>query len=219
MIFIKKSKHLNEGFQTRGRKRGVPTLNLFARSETPKNFVVPLSSLTNKGFTLIEVIITLFLLFVGISGSFLLIYRLLTMSEINNSRLIAANLAQEGVEIVKNIRDSNWIEEIDWDAGLENDGDYEVAYDSVGLDLCSATCFTDHDINNLWPLNIHPASNFYDYVSDGSEIETKFKRMITISHPGDCDDNCVKATVAVYWQDRWGDFEFIIEEDIYNWDY
>ncbi len=63
----------------------------------------------NKSFTLIEVIIAIFILTMGTVGAFSLIQRTIAFTSISSSRLTAAYLAQEGMEIARNIRDSNYL--------------------------------------------------------------------------------------------------------------
>lgn len=72
----------------------------------------------NKSFTLIEVLIAIFLITAGMTGAFNLIQRTAVFSSISSSRLEAAYLAQEGIELVRNIRDSNWLAGSPWDQGL-----------------------------------------------------------------------------------------------------
>ena len=71
-----------------------------------------------KSFTLIEVIIALFLITVGMLGPFALLQKTLAFTAITSSQLVASYLAQEGVELVRNIRDTNWLGRESWDNGL-----------------------------------------------------------------------------------------------------
>ena len=77
-----------------------------------------------KSFTLIEVIVAIFLITVGTVGAFSLIQRTIAFTVISSSRLVAANLAQEGIEIVRNTRDTNWLSDNPWDEGLSS-GDWQ----------------------------------------------------------------------------------------------
>ncbi len=79
--------------------------------------------MTNKGFTLLEVIIAIFLITVGVGGAFALIQRTITFTAVTSSQLTATYLAQEGIERVRNTRDGNWLRQrtdptIPWDADL-----------------------------------------------------------------------------------------------------
>ena len=82
---------------------------------------------SKRGFTLLEVITAIFILTVGTGASFALIQQTLLASSLIEFKLIASYLAQEGIEIVRNIRDTNWLQEqrntepaksSPWDDGL-----------------------------------------------------------------------------------------------------
>jgi len=60
-----------------------------------------------EGFTSIESILAIGVLVVGILGAFILVVRSLSNIPLIQSRLIAANLAQEGIELIRQKRDSN----------------------------------------------------------------------------------------------------------------
>jgi prepilin-type N-terminal cleavage/methylation domain-containing protein len=80
-----------------------------------------------KGFTIIEVIIAIFILTVGVLGAFSAIQMIAAFTSNVSSRLAAVYLAQEGIENVRNIRDSNWLEKRDipglaWDDSIATTG-------------------------------------------------------------------------------------------------
>lgn len=79
----------------------------------------PVKSSTTRGFTIIEAIIA-----VGIIGSALIVglslaYSNLTSAQENNQRIIATQLAREALEVVRNVRDSNWLKRA---ANYDKDG-------------------------------------------------------------------------------------------------
>ena len=61
------------------------------------------------GFTILEMLLALAVLSVGIMATFTLSLANLNTAKDNYQRILAANLAREGMEIVRNIRDSNWL--------------------------------------------------------------------------------------------------------------
>lgn len=77
-----------------------------------------------NGFTLLEVILAIFILTMGVVGSFTLIQSTLISASLNKSKLIAYYLAQEGIEITRNARDNNLLAihrgvgGIEWDDGI-----------------------------------------------------------------------------------------------------
>jgi type II secretory pathway pseudopilin PulG len=73
-----------------------------------------------KGSTLIELMTAIFVLAVALVGALAL-----TTSNVRNqglgvSRLLAVNLAREGIEVARNLRDTNWLAERAWDLYLPN---------------------------------------------------------------------------------------------------
>ena len=73
-----------------------------------------------SSFTLIEVLIAVFLITVAIGGTFILMQRVVEYSAVSFSRLQAVYLAQEGIEQVRNQRDSNWLAGNPWNQGIGN---------------------------------------------------------------------------------------------------
>jgi len=72
-------------------------------------FYIPYS--IKRGFTILEVIVAIFVLTVAVGGSFVLIQQTLIAASLAQSKLAAHYLAQEGIEIVRNIRDTNWLKQ------------------------------------------------------------------------------------------------------------
>lgn len=62
-----------------------------------------------RGFSFIEVMLSVFLLSIGMVAAISLVGGGMKESIDSRSQLIASLLAQEGVELVRNIRDTNWV--------------------------------------------------------------------------------------------------------------
>lgn len=158
----------------------------------------------NKGFTLLEVIIAIFLVLVGITGTFALITKTMGVMAVSSSRLIAAYLSQEGIEVIRNIRDTNWIEgALTWDDGLLCGAppcDWEADYQAQTLN-------DEYDGDYL---NID-GNGFYSY---STGIPTKFKRKITIAPDG---SDILKVTVMVEWKEKGETYIHTVQENLYNW--
>jgi len=170
-----------------------------------KSFSRPNFSKKNLGgFTLLEVMIAIFFITVGVLGVFTLIQQTITFAAISSSRLVAAYLGQEGIEIVRNIRDGNWLEqrtnpEISWNAGLAA-GDWEADYNSQELTQSYGGNFLNLD-----------TKGFYSYAPG---TQTKFKRKITILAEG---TETLKVSVLVEWSERARTYQFIVQENLYQW--
>jgi len=165
------------------------------------------------GFTLLEVITAIFVITVGVIGGMSAIQKTVALISISSSRLTAAYLAQEGIEVIRNIRDTNWLEgrtaEVSWDEGLTD---------------CSAGCETDYTMNqNLdsWVgegryLYIDGTNSFFRYIDfpSGDDIQTKFKRKITIT--SDVSD-ILEVLVEINWSERGIPQSLSAQENLYNW--
>ena len=156
-----------------------------------------------SGFTILELIIAILVMVIGIVGVNSVASWIVSYTTLSNSKLTASYLAQEGIEIVRNIRDRNWIEPggQDWKAGL-TDGYYEADYTYTDLDRLQGTSLKSLKIDN----------GFYKYSSSG--IDTKFKRKITLdgSNP-----DFLNVKVEVQWEQKGKDYNVIVEENLYNW--
>lgn len=72
-----------------------------------------------KGQGMIEVMIAIYLVIVGLLSLMNLVFYNLRAQSFNHNMLISSNLAREGIEVVRNIRDSNWLNsDTDWDENL-----------------------------------------------------------------------------------------------------
>jgi prepilin-type N-terminal cleavage/methylation domain-containing protein len=165
----------------------------------------------HNGFTLLEIIVSLFIVTIGMGGVFIIIERSFIIMSISESRLVAANLAQEGIEVVRNIRDTNWLEAQGWDSGL-GEGDYQVQYDDAETDIvfCALPCGYD----DMVFLNIDE-DGFYSYKDSGTYTTTKFKRRVIIS---DKTADNMKITVDVIWKERGGvEYNYTAYHWLYDW--
>ncbi len=168
----------------------------------------------NKGFTLVELLIAISVISVGIAGAFIATQQSISVIDYANSRFTAAFLAQEAVEIIKNIRDTNILQSTGaWNKGFSVTGDYEVEYDDpqlldpfLNMPACSPCGFDD--LNFLRKTD----DGFYNYTSG---VDTKFKRKINIITIA---PDKLELEITVYWRKRGGGYhELILKQYIYNW--
>ncbi len=73
----------------------------------------------SSGQTMLEAIIASGIIVTAVGAALTLVYSSIAAAKESESRLVATNLAREGVEVVRAIRDSNWLAGDDWDDGLE----------------------------------------------------------------------------------------------------
>lgn len=154
----------------------------------------------SKGSTLLELIAVIFIITVGIVGVSSLITQTISLAASSSQKLTAIYLAQEGIEIVRNIRDTNWVAGGDWNNGLlDCSSGCEANYNDVVLSPWSGTGTI---------LNLEP-TGFYGYYNPGGS-PTPFKRKIMITQSG---LDILKVSVSVEWQNH----SVSAQENLYNW--
>ena len=93
------------------------------------------------GFTLIEVLVSIFIVTIGAFAVFALTSRTITISGGVNSRFVALYLAQEGIELVRNTRDTNFLEFHKSGTGNWDDG----------FGACASGCQADYNDGGFIP--------------------------------------------------------------------
>lgn len=162
---------------------------------------IPTGQYSNvKGFSMIEVIVAVFILSLAAFGCFILIQQTIIAASLNQMQLTAYYLGQEGVEIVRNIRDTNWLQKQVWTTGLAvGGGEQEADYQSTAL-TASQNRYLKTDSNG-----------FYNYASG---TETKFKRKIIVTQEA---GGYLQVRVIVEWQEREKEHSIEVINLLYNW--
>jgi type II secretory pathway pseudopilin PulG len=171
-----------------------------------------------QGQTLLEVIIA-----GGIVVVALISILSLTVSGMNTSRqsennLIAMNLAREGIEVIRSLRDSNWLSNDVWSLGLLG-----VTLDGEAIPVYSFS-------ENRWSLNFSPDS-FADsatvlYINDngmyaqealipGNAQKTIFSRLLFIE--ANSEQTSLRVTSTVRWQEKSRMKEIKLISELWNW--
>lgn len=135
---------------------------------------------------MIEALVAISILVIGILSAFVLVIRTLANTPHIQSRLIASNLAQEGVELVRQIRDTNFMQSTTFRNGLEA-GEYQM--DVVNRELI--------DFNKNDFLKFDNDSKIYSYVS-GDNAPFYLQRKIVISDVKD-RTNSFKVNIIMTW--------------------
>ena len=163
-----------------------------------------------RGFTLIEALVSITILIIGILSGLVLISRSLYNVTIIQDRLKAAMLAQEGIELVRKIRDSNFIAQINgedrsWDYEL-TDGEYIIDSSSMELKRIS----TEEPLTREY-LKFDAATRLYNYTTGQN---SPFFRKITIKK---VNDNELKILSTVEWRSKNVKFQITAEDHLYRW--
>lgn len=152
-----------------------------------------------NGFTLIELIASLFVL-MAILHIFLFISSSVNSSFLLRDGLIAANLTQEGVEVVRNIRDRDWFLGNNFGASLPN-GSWRAQWNSSVLLPLGANP----------PLKKDSATGVFSY---DSGTETIFRRVIDISAVSASE---IRIISTVNWGVKSNSKTTSAEAHLFNW--
>ncbi len=160
----------------------------------------------HHGFSLLEVMVAIFIIIIGLLGVLALISTSISGGASSTSRLIAANLAQEGIEVVKNMREAAFVADGTWNIWHSlgdtrvSTGNWSVQYNSNSLDT-------------LWNnfLKFDAASGLYSY---DFGIDTSFRRAIILDK---ISDNQLRVSSLVTWTDRNQTQSITVEDMLWNW--
>ncbi|MFH1233130.1 MAG: type II secretion system protein [Patescibacteria group bacterium] len=166
-----------------------------------------------KGFTIIELMVCVSVISIGLIGVLSLVTQNIQAQSINKNSLIAAQLSQEGIELVRNIRDKNWLTSgyswkhgagIGTDSDIIQDGSYIIDYlTTINQDVNAI----DDDRAKFY-LN---SNGYYTHTSTASS--TVFSRLISVSDNGDYVD--IKS--AVNWKEHGNNHSYVAEVYLYDW--
>ncbi|MBI1755189.1 type II secretion system protein, partial [Candidatus Azambacteria bacterium] len=128
--------------QTESRSKSIAIGNKQQSSEVADRVAASRFTLHEKGFTLLESLVAIAVFTVGVSAAIVLIISSLNVGTRTQHKIIAANLAQEGIEATRNIRDRNWLSGKPWtDAIADTTSPYTltgcIQWDGNAID---ATC-------------------------------------------------------------------------------
>ena len=165
-----------------------------------------------KGFTLIEVLAAMFIMLIGVLGVFSLISRTVTFNSSVNSQLVASYLAQEGLELVRNIRDTNFLK-IHKGAG-GNWTDDIIACDPPYDPPCVVDREADYIETALGVSQgrfLKISGGLYSYTAGDDTI---FKRNISIVQSS---ADALSVSVDVSWLDKENTRTVRGATELYNW--
>ncbi|MFA6514629.1 MAG: type II secretion system protein [Patescibacteria group bacterium] len=163
-----------------------------------------IKKIQNKpGFTLIEIIAVLFIVSLGLVGVLSLIIQNIQGQNLNKNNIIAYQLAQEGVEFVRKVRDTNWNNNDPvWDNYLAP-GSYYMDYLDETPNLLTVDSQGDlyKDIDGF-------------YVHGGGVTQTNFNRIIEITSTSTYS---IVIHSRVSWMDHKQNYEYDLAATLFNW--
>lgn len=162
-----------------------------------------------------EIAVSLGIVSLALLGIFSLSLQNIRTQNGNKSELVASMLAQEGLELARNIRDENWITypEVYWDLDI-NGGDGTYILDMRGRDELDDA---PDSVNDAATILYADADGFYSH--DNSGAATKYRRLITVSEIliNGGPDYYLKIVSEVKWTDSGRPMDYKAETELYDW--
>lgn len=184
------------------------------------------SKRNNTGFTLIETLVAVLLLAFSIAGPLTISSKGLTVALVAKDQTTAFYLAQDAVEFVRYVRDTNMLGGGNWltGVGAANGINLSNCVSAGGTAKCqfdslSASAPTVCPSGVCAPLQYNDATNAkqYTYVTTGT-VRTIFTRTVSITNPnaGAADEAVLR--VVMQWSDIAGSSRSItVTEDLFAW--
>lgn len=175
-------------------------------------FVVGSLFADKRGFTLLETIVALALIVSAVAGPFTLATRGIFAAKFSKSRLVALNLTQEGIELIRKMREDNMLSGADWrgtgscalNCTRLPDGSYQP-------DVFAAPGGTTPPLNSNTPLRFDEAAGLFNQ-SAGSA--TPFTRVVEISTPA---ADQMRVVSRITWVESGIPRRVELETVLYNW--
>ncbi len=153
-----------------------------------------------RGFTLVETLVALTLLTLAIVPLLSMAFAATSVADSLRNDITAAGLAQEGIEVVRAVRDTNWFNGLPaFDANMTA-GDHMPAWND------EAVAAPWRDV----PLKID-ANGVYNYAVG---TDTAFKRKVTLTRVSSVE---MKVVSEVTWQERNRSRNVRVEADLFDW--
>ena len=156
-----------------------------------------------NGFSIMEVMVAVAIIVIGLIGVLSLSLQNMQAQNVSKNSLIASQLAQEGLELVRNIRDKNWLDGNAYDLGIVEGGTYAVDY----------TFAIDSSINSIDEAGARLNINGAGFYAHGAGDATAFYRLITIVDNTDY----LEAECKVRWKGRNRTHDYTATTLLYDW--
>lgn len=190
-----------------------------------------------RGQTLVELMVGVAVIIIGLTAAASMIFSNVRIQEISSDRVVASNLAREGIEFAKSVRDSNWLAGSPFYTGLQSGTDYtgvpiiDTSGVFTGFNFTASTIDTD-DWTVIKTSTAAPSSGAL--MGQGTSFAgtpTIFKRLVTLQ-PICSDDSVlsegvscasplyivgIRVTSQVVWDRRGERRQSVVIDELYDW--
>ena len=136
----------------------------------------------NRGQTFVEAMLAMTIIITSVSSAMVLVQASINSSRLGGAQIVAANLAREGIEVVRSLRDSNWLQGNSFSVGMTN---ATAVTARPRLDPASGVWRLDFGVltlsDPLVQIKLSP-NGLYQYPDDAAvnASNTGFRRLITM---------------------------------------
>lgn len=167
-----------------------------------------------RAFSLLETIAVLFIVSIGLVSILSVTVDSVRAQNLNKNSLVAYHLAEEGLELVKNVRDTNFIQNstttpVAWNRYIEA-GKYRLDFANF-----QPVAVADISEARLQISNDEEANPGF-YIHNVSFPDSMFSRMVTIT-----SSTTASSTVSslVEWMDQGQTYQVELKSILYDWSY
>lgn len=170
-----------------------------------------------RAFTLVETLVAITIVLTAITGPLYVVQQSLSASRHAREQLVASSLAQEGVEFVRAIRDSNYIYNMTtggaraWFAGLDGTAGSSGTYANCITGDCVIDSTQNTVSRTVAPLYLSTTGL---YNQAGAGTATGFTRTVRLTAVS-VDEMAIVVTVS--WISKGQTRSVVLNEHLYNW--
>lgn len=170
------------------------------------------------GFTLIETFVAISILMTAVMAPLTIASQGLNSALTANDQTTASYLAQDAIEYIRWVRDTNTLSGNPWLTNLQNcisaGGTKTCRFDSTLAPDPTTNIVSCVGLCPNKPLFYSPTSGFYTY--DSTQQPTKFTRAVTITNPANGRNDEALVTVTVLWRSGALVRQLVIQSDLFR---
>lgn len=161
-----------------------------------------------RAFTLVEILIGISVIAVTMTAMASLVIVSMRANVANVNSLQAYYLAEEGIEAMRNIRDTNWRQNYGWSSSFECNMDGDTYYFTVD----------DRELTETMNYQLYEAEEvgYLRFTHDSSYEESIFSRYIMVEYE-ECDFEAAKVSSVVTWNERGNEREVVLTTYLTDW--
>ena len=166
---------------------------------------------SQNGFTIIESLVALAILSLSLMPMLVVVTMSSRIATSVKNNLVAAMLAQEGIEVVRAIRDTNWLNGRVFYIGLNEDAETGTTKDGL-VQYDTADSLMPYDASAK--LYVDNNSGIYSYDNNSGSSPTLFTRKISVTKISNAE---LKIISEITWNEPPRSKIISVEDHLFDW--